>query len=152
MTSWLLLFFFTEQKSSDEMKDFFKSLQKSFRRKKKPSISSTSPPPQEEKKTKKSSLVPTRVGGAEQEDTDAPPTGTNESKGKTWSSSSLSRGSTGVRFRGSSSNHGGGEHHPGRRFTVTEDMTSAWSRGGEGGEGRDIGGQESRADSSRRYR
>ena len=95
------------------MRDFFKSLQRSFRRKKKDIAISN-------QKVRKESLAPTQVGG----------TGLNagaahvEPWRKTWSSHRMAPVLT------KANSLRGEEHHPGRRFTVTEDMNSAWMRGG----------------------
>ncbi len=119
---WLLSLFFIsffylscDQKHTDEVKDFFKSFQKSFRRKKKDI-------PQ---KTRKESLAPTQVGG-QGFNLLSPSNISNRNKSKTWSTNRHSPPP--VRATGTR-----GENHPGRRFTVTEDLRSAWTRGGHGG-------------------
>ncbi len=94
------------------MKDFFKSFQKSFRRKKKDI-------PQ---KTRKESLAPTPVGG-QGFNLLSPSNISNRNKSKTWSTNRHCPPP--VRATGTR-----GENHPGRRFTVTEDLKSAWTRGG----------------------
>lgn len=104
------------------MKDFFKSFQRSFRRKKKQE------PPQataQKQKARKQSLAPTQVGGAGLA-TAAPPV---ETRRRTWAN----KGGSPPPLRSNSMR--GEERHPGRRFTVTEDMDSAWMMGGAGGHG-----------------
>lgn len=106
------------------MKDFFKSVQKSFRRKKKDCTP---------EKSRKESLAPTQVGG-----TGVHPLAANAKKSKTWSNRRFSpppRTTNAVR---------GEEHHPGRRFTVTEDLKSAWTRGRQ-----DVGGDMGVVDTGR---
>ncbi len=97
------------------MKDFFKSFQKSFRRKKK----------EIPQKTRKESLAPTQVGG-QGFNLLSPSNISNRNKSKTWSTNRHSPPP--VRVTGMR-----GENHPGRRFTVTEGLRSAWTRGGHGG-------------------
>lgn len=103
------------------MKDLFKSFQRSFKRKKRTESASSQPP---KERTKKESLAPTQVGGAGL----IPVTPPTKPKRRTWSN----RGDSPPPTPRSNSLRGE-ERHPGRRFTVTEDMKSAWIRGGAGG-------------------
>lgn len=110
------------------MRDFFKSVQRSFRRKKKVEPSTTTLATNTES-------VTVGQGGV------APMTPPTEVRSRTWSNR---RGSP-LPARANSL-HRGEESHPGRRFTVTEDMESAWKMGG-GGEG----GVATRGQRSHRY-
>ena len=99
------------QKSSDEMRDFFKSFQRSFRRRKKGESGSG-----------KESMMITQGGGANP----APVIPPAEVRRRTWSN----RGGSPPPMRSSSLRRE--EKHPGRRFTVMEDMESAWIAGEAG--------------------
>ena len=104
------------------MKDFFKSFQRSFRRKKKLEIT----PPAQKQSVRKQSLAVAQVGVVN-------PTPPTEVRSRTWSS----RGGSPPPLRGTRGS--GEERHPGRRFTVTENLESAWSRGGSVGGARGSG-------------
>ena len=96
------------------MKDFFKSLQRSFRRKKKSESSNPT--------------VPANQGGVANGHAPVIPPPT-EIRSRTWSN----RGGSPLPSRANSLHRGDQERHPGRRFTVTEDLESAWTRKGDGG-------------------
>lgn len=102
------------------MKDFFKSFQRSFRRKKKMEIT----PPAQRQSARKQSLAVVQVGVVNH----APLVLPTEVRSQTWSG----RGGSPPPLRGVRRS-GGEERHPGRRFTVTENLESAWSRGVTGG-------------------
>ena len=108
------------------MKDIFKSFQRTFSRRKK---QKDPPPPttatlsaSSNQKPRKQSLAPSQVGLT-------PPDGQPEGRRRTWSN----KGGSPPPLRSNSMR--GEERHPGRRFTVTEDMKSAWMMGGAGGRG-----------------
>ena len=106
------------------MRDFFKSFQRSFRRKKK-----ATPEADPNKRISRELFEPTQIRGPE---IDASIFRSPERKSKTWST-------RGVSSNRANSIHGE-ENHPGRRFTVTEDLRSAWKREGGGGGGPGGGG------------
>ena len=108
------------QKSTEEMKDFFKSLQRSFRRKKKSDPMVKASPATTAATT---TIANNKVGVASLAPVIPPTAAAAEVRSRTWSSR---RGSP-LPVRANSV-HRGEERHPGRRFTVTEDLESAWTR------------------------
>lgn len=101
------------------MKDILKSFQRSFKRKKKQDPA----PSSQKQQTRKPSLAPTQVGGAGL----VPVTPRTDSRRRTYSN----KGGSPPPLRANSMR--GEERHPGRRFTVTEDMESAWMMEWAGG-------------------